>query len=902
MAGLWDTIREGTRAAIYGPPPSPMLAPQPRVEARALGIGSGIPNHAIAAPFTSADYLRAGGLIHGPGATEALRRAWELGVDFNPVASICLFRLMTDFPQAPLRVYKSLGGNKRDVVDDHPLATLLLRPNPYMTRTMLWQHTTYALNAHGNAYWRKIRAGNADTGNVIQLWPLSPDRCGPVREKGSANFIDYYCNKTGPSKADEEEIAPWNIVHFRFGVDDRNHMLGISRLRRVLREVCTDDESAEFVNRLLRNNAVMGLVVLTTPDSAMDADGAAAVKQRIADTFTGDGQGGTAVLSGAVRDVRQLGLDPKSMDIGPMVGRAEALICGVIGVPAQVAGIPIGLEHSTYCMPAATRVWTTTGAVRIADVSAGAVVWSFVNGRLEPRRVTRQWATGVRQTYEIRTKNRRFRATDNHPVLVRIGGGREGNNAARRVTYGWKRVDELRVGDEVVQPKCLPDQGGRHFPDGRAATPEMLQFLGAIVGDGSVTPGMGVSVAMPPDDRCGTFYRELAPRLFTKQVAGGIRPARRRDDGKTETILALVEAGETYKDAGLVVGLSSASARDRYLTATQPKPSVRAPVAICEQPRSFSFGSKQDSLWLAALGLAARATTKRVPSWVYALARDLRLAFLAGLVDSDGSIDKRGCLAFGFANEALTHDVRDLCIGLGIQCSNVSLTTLGPDVLPNPGIQAEYHCWRFVASSAVQVAAIPFADPRYRERVEANPDRVQHGGGDAHKTDLHEDLGFYRVCAITPDTVETVYDIEVEGGHSFVADGVIVHNSNFEQAYESYTELTLLPQYPATCETLDTQLLPDFSGDPKESTGFDTDQLRALQEDMDATSVRVVAQWEANLITRDQALTAIGKDPVGGTEGALYFGEFTARFGGAALAPPPPAATEGRGLGLVKTG
>lgn len=467
MAGLWEVVKESARAAVFGPPASPMLAPQPRVERRMLGVGTGIPNHA----FTTSDYIRAGGLIHGPGATEALRRAWELGVDFNPVASICLFRVMTDLPQAPLRVYKSLGGNKRDVVEGHALSSLLLRPNPYMTRTLLWQHTAYSLNAHGNAYWRKIRAGNKDTGNVIQLWPLSPDRCAPVREKGSANFIDYYCHKTGPRKEDEEHIPPWNIVHLRFGIDDRNHMLGISRLRRVLREVATDDEAAEFVNRLLRNNAVMGLVVLTTPDMAMNEEGAMSVKERIADTFTGAGQGSTAVMSGAVRDVKQLGLDPKQLDIGPMVGRAEALICGVIGVPAQVAGIPIGLEHSTY--------------------------------------------------------------------------------------------------------------------------------------------------------------------------------------------------------------------------------------------------------------------------------------------------------------------------------------------------------------------------------------------------------------------------------------------SNFEQAYESYTELTLLPQYPEIAETLDTQLLPDFSADPRESTAFDVDQLRALQEDMDATSVRVVAQWEADLITRDQALSALGKDPLGGAEGEMYFSQIAR--GGAGLALPAPAtATEGRALGLVE--
>lgn len=44
------------------------------------------------------------------------------------------------------------------------------------------------------------------------------------------------------------------------------------------------------------------------------------------------------------------------------------------------------------------------------------------------------------------------------------------------------------------------------------------------------------------------------------------------------------------------------------------------------------------------------AKAKRVPGWVFGLHRELRLAFLAGLVDTDGSIDRRGTLKIQLAN------------------------------------------------------------------------------------------------------------------------------------------------------------------------------------------------------------------------------------------------------------
>ncbi|MER3457464.1 MAG: hypothetical protein C4309_01300, partial [Chloroflexota bacterium] len=59
--------------------------------------------------------------------------------------------------------------------------------------------------------------------------------------------------------------------------------------------------------------------------------------------------------------------------------------------------------------------------------------------------------------------------------------------------------------------------------------------------------------------------------------------------------------------------------------------------------------------------------------------------------------------------------------------------------------------------------------------------KYHHNHSSAHGTTFrahtNEFLGFVKVDAITPAGVEAVYDIEVEGPHNFVAEGLIVHNS-----------------------------------------------------------------------------------------------------------------------------
>jgi len=287
-------------------------------------------------------------LIYGPGARETLKGAYGDGYALNSAVGACLSALQRTYSEAPIRLYRLMDNGQREPVVPHPILDLLDTPNPGMTGAMLLSYVQYCKAVYGNAYVRKIRSGNSVTGEVVQLWPLSPSTCWPVRERGSTQFIDYYRYQFGDGERGWEKIAPTDIVHFRMGLDDKNHMLGMSPLRQLLREVDTDIQTTAMSDRLVRNNAVPGLVVFLPAEVGDPGpESALAIKDSIHNTFSGEGQGKTAVITGG-GDAKQFGFSPQQLDLTSLHRLPEERIAAVLGVPAIIAGLGAGLDRATY--------------------------------------------------------------------------------------------------------------------------------------------------------------------------------------------------------------------------------------------------------------------------------------------------------------------------------------------------------------------------------------------------------------------------------------------------------------------------------------------------------------------------------------------------------------------------
>lgn len=767
-------------------------------------------------------------------------------------------------------VTKPDGKGAQQVEPEHIAADLIRRPNPFS----IWADYCLMLGFEwwmGNFYLKKVRN---IAGQIVELWhiphflvqPRWPGDGGtptvPLEEADNTFLTHFQYNQPGKAPV---LIKRADMVHIKRGVCADNPRKGAGVWDGVLEELYGDNAVARFSAQIMKNMGMVQVMLSPKDGASVTPEQAAHIKQRWIQLSTGD-NANQPMVNPVPIDVEKLGFSPDELDLSKLRNVPESRIAGVTGIPAIVLQYIVGLENGHYgaayeqarqqgyeCLPSEARVWTDNGPVPIGDIEPGDSVWSFSDGGLDLRPVIAKGSSGFKQIYQVRTINRLLRASGDHKVLVRKAGSCYGE----RISTEWKRVADLTTDDMLVEPKGLPDQGKTEDWNGNTVTPDLMQFLGAYAGDGWMHQDNGIGISMPEQDRVREHYEALAIKLFTKQSKVGVS-RNKCVDGSTESMLAMVASGETRRETARLHGISHGALQSRFRHYKRALPDVPTyePVKPKTQSNSFVFYSQSAVRMLRAMGFAGKAKTKRVPGWVFGLRCDLRLAFLAGIVDSDGTIGKNCSLRVTFANRLLMLDVRDLLISVGMQCGAGVRKVQSNAHFGSAVRSLESEVWT-LQSSARDLGEIPFADQMYRERI-ANDSRTRPmaGGSDAPSAGLSEHLGFYKVTAIDRLDVVEMFDIQVADSQSFIADGVVVHNS------------VIIPIQSHLSEDLTWQVLPEIDNTKGARLSFDITKVRVLQDDRTELYSRMVEAVRAGVITINQFLVSVGKEPV--AEGEIY--------------------------------
>ena len=266
-------------------------------------------------------------------------------LDWNSAVYACLAAICNSFQEAPLRVFRVARDGSEEFENGHPLMALLDDPHPSLSQPEVNFWLEYAKNVHGNAYLRKIRSS---AGIVVELWPVSPTKMWPVTTTAdgkSGVFISYYRMDLGDGKF--EDVPVEDILHFRMGVDDRDHRLGLSPLRHLTREVSSDEEATKFSDALLKNYAVPGLAVTIPPGPSPTQEQVEQIRARLRAEYGGEGRGQIAVVANGAT-LTPIGFSPQQLDLKAAHEFPESRIAAVFGTPAMVVGLGIGLQRSTF--------------------------------------------------------------------------------------------------------------------------------------------------------------------------------------------------------------------------------------------------------------------------------------------------------------------------------------------------------------------------------------------------------------------------------------------------------------------------------------------------------------------------------------------------------------------------
>jgi Fe-S cluster assembly protein SufB len=400
-----------------------------------------------------------------------------------------------------------------------------------------------------------------------------------------------------------------------------------------------------------------------------------------------------------------------------------------------------------YCLPFDSLVFTENGPRKIGTIEVGERVWSHDGERFESRKVIGSGQTGTDHVITIKTTNRTIRANATHPILVRrlnsvkgtpspdaVGHQRSGQSRwILESEHTYVPAGEIRRGDVLCVLDRLPAMSGT--AKAHEESVEMMEFYGLYMGDGNITKG-----------RIETPWAVSISRADSATYMGPYR--------------------ET---------MSKFSNR-------------RGVVTLEESHRRTKVSSQQVAQSLIDLGFGGGAHTKRVPGWVFLASEALRLGFLRGFLDADGTVGKNGTIAFALCNQGLLNDVRHLCMSVGVPVTNTRESNRLVK-LPN-GDPFQSRMFWFACSDVFANMRISSHTPHYVERMEEAaaartriPSTLFPFGGGKTSTPP-EGITYSRVRSVEiGETTEAVYDIEVEGNHNFIADGVVVHNSKMAQQY-----------------------------------------------------------------------------------------------------------------------
>ncbi len=266
----------------------------------------------------------------------SFERLTREGYKANAAVSACITTLAIAYQQ-PRPIVVDVKG---EIVPNHPLQRLLSRPNPIMS----WNELALIIATYkaigGNAYLHKVRGPR---GQVVELWPYHTGQISPI--PGPRTWIDAYEYDAGG--VEKIRIDRADIVHLKWpAIDPAQPWLALPPLRLVAREVDTDSEATRYLFALLKNDASPRTIV--TSKTAMSDIAYDRFRQQWQERHGGMNRGGLGIIEGIDGGVTRLSLNLQELAFDALRRVPEARICAAFRVPAEVVGLMVGKEHSTY--------------------------------------------------------------------------------------------------------------------------------------------------------------------------------------------------------------------------------------------------------------------------------------------------------------------------------------------------------------------------------------------------------------------------------------------------------------------------------------------------------------------------------------------------------------------------
>src|SRR5690348_123384 len=182
----------------------------------------------------------------------------------------CVSILSEDVAKLPVHVFRRKDNGGKEIVKDHPLERLMMRPNGWQSRFEFIEQMQTALLLRGNAYAPIIRDYR---GTPIAFVPVNPDRVWIYEAPDGSVF--YMVARRGPHDIAALQSLPLmvpaeDMLHVRWLAVD-NSLWGASRIGLAREAIGLALTQQELAARLAANGAHLGGVLQTDQKLTEDA-------------------------------------------------------------------------------------------------------------------------------------------------------------------------------------------------------------------------------------------------------------------------------------------------------------------------------------------------------------------------------------------------------------------------------------------------------------------------------------------------------------------------------------------------------------------------------------------------------------------------------------------------------
>lgn len=257
----------------------------------------------------------------------------EEGFNKNIWVYRCVMAVAQAVSTIPLVVYQKNGAELIEI-ENHPLLTLMQKPNPDESATDFKEKWVAFLLISGNTYLEMN--GPTKNGPPTELWAWRPDRVTVIPDNEGIKALRYTVNGV------EKDLEYSRAIHTKYfhATDD---YYGLSPLEVGRRTFDMDNATTDWNTSLVQNHAAPSGFL--TADRQVSEPEYNRLKRAMRRMFGGIKNAGKAHLLEGGLKWQQMGLSPKDVDFINSRKMSREELCAIYGVPPQIVGIQ---DHSTY--------------------------------------------------------------------------------------------------------------------------------------------------------------------------------------------------------------------------------------------------------------------------------------------------------------------------------------------------------------------------------------------------------------------------------------------------------------------------------------------------------------------------------------------------------------------------